>query len=65
MSTLSLILILCPMIAVLAVLIIGIFGMAKGNDFDRKYGNKLMQARVWLQSAALIMFALSLLLAKK
>jgi VIT1/CCC1 family predicted Fe2+/Mn2+ transporter len=56
---------LCPMIAVLAVLFIGIFGMIKGSEFDKKYGNKLMQARVWLQFAALIMFALVLLVAKK
>jgi hypothetical protein len=53
------------MAAVLAVLIIGIFGMGQGGSFNQKYGNKLMQARVYLQAAALLFFVLTFLTYKK
>lgn len=52
------------MLATLAVLIIGIILMARGGEANRKYGNKLMVARVALQGAAIAMLVL-LLLAKK
>jgi hypothetical protein len=48
--------------AVLGVLIVGVFGMLKGGEFNRKYGNKLMQLRVVLQGVALVMIVLFLLL---
>jgi hypothetical protein len=54
-------LMILTMLAVLASLVIGIFGMAKGGEFNRKYGNKLMQARVWLQAGALGFFVLTIL----
>jgi hypothetical protein len=56
---------LLAMAAVLAVLIIGVFGMAKGGEFNKKYGNRLMQARVYLQAGALLFFALAVLNYKK
>lgn len=48
------------MLAVLGVLFTGIASMLVGGEFNRKYGNRLMQARVGLQAAAI---ALLLLLA--
>jgi hypothetical protein len=39
--------------------------MARGGDFNRKYGNKLMRARVMLQATALGLFVLAVLSAKK
>ena len=48
--------------AVLGVLIVGVLGMLRGGEFNRKYGNKLMQLRVLLQGVALIMIVLFLLL---
>ncbi len=39
---------------VLAILIIGIGGFAKGGDFNRKYANKLMQLRILAQFLAVI-----------
>lgn len=48
-------------LAVLGVLITGIFSMIKGGEFNRKYGNHLMQARVILQGVALALFALAFL----
>jgi hypothetical protein len=51
--------------AVLGVLLVGVFGMAKGGEFNKKYGNKLMRARVVLQGVALGFFALAVLSANK
>ncbi len=47
------------MAAVLGVLAVGIFSMLKGGEFNKKHGNRLMQARVALQGLALLMFALA------
>ena len=46
-------------LSVLGVLILGIVSMIKGGEFNKKYGNKLMQARVGLQGVALLMLALA------
>ena len=48
------------MFAVLAVMIGGIVSMTKGGEFNEKYGNRLMQARVYLQALALFFFALAI-----
>ena len=42
------------MLAVLAVLLIGVIGFAKGGKFNAKNGNKLMQLRVLLQFVAIV-----------
>jgi hypothetical protein len=47
------------MVAVLGVLIVGIVAMIKGGEFNKKYGNKLMRARVILQGVALAFLALA------
>ena len=46
-------------VATLGALAIGLFSMAKGGEFNKKHGNKLMQARVMLQGLALGMLALA------
>jgi hypothetical protein len=46
---------------VLAVLGLGLFAMVKGGEFNKKHGNKLMQARVFLQGIALGLFFLAYL----
>ncbi len=43
--------------AVVLVLLVGVFAMARGGEFNRKYGNKLMRARVLLQALALLIIA--------
>ena len=53
------ILALLAMLSVVGVLVVGIFSMAKGGAFNEKYGNKLMQARVYLQGLALVLLALA------
>ncbi len=46
----------------LVVLFAGVFTMARGGEFNRKWGNKLMRARVVTQGLAiLLLLALFLL----
>jgi Hypoxia induced protein conserved region len=59
MSTFFIICMVIAMVALLVVLVTGILSMAKGGAFNTKYGNKLMQARVYLQALALIMLVLA------
>ena len=47
------------MASVLGVLVVGIISMVKGGEFNKKYGNRLMQLRVTLQGLALALFALA------
>jgi len=49
--------------AVLAVLLVGVGGMLKGGEFNRKYGNKLMRLRVLLQFVAVILLFFIVVLA--
>lgn len=49
------------MLAVLGVLILGLVNMAKGGEFNKKYGNILMRWRVGLQALALALFVMAVL----
>ena len=49
------------MAATALVLVVGLISMAKGGEFNLKYGNKLMRARVFLQGATLLCFVLALM----
>ena len=44
--------------AVIVVLIIGVFAMSRGGEFNRKYGNKMMRLRVALQLIAVVLILL-------
>ena len=46
------------MIAVVVILMIGIGGFAKGGEFNRKYANKLMRARIAAQFVAVVLILL-------
>ncbi len=52
------------MLATLVVLIIGIGLMARGGEANRKYGNKMMVARVALQGCAIAVLVILLLIKK-
>ncbi len=41
--------------AVLAILMVGIVGFARGGDFNRKYANKIMRLRILAQAVAVVM----------
>jgi hypothetical protein len=54
-------LLLIAMFATLGALAIGLAGFFHGGEFNRKYGNKLMQARVALQAIAVALLLVILL----
>lgn len=58
METLTMGVLLLAMVAVVAVLMIGIGGFAKGGKFNAKYGNKMMQLRLLLQFVAVCLIVL-------
>lgn len=58
MNTGILILLAVTLAAVVIVLLTGVVGMARGGDFNAKYGNKLMRLRVILQGLAIVLFIL-------
>jgi hypothetical protein len=51
--------------AVLVSLVLGLFVMVKGGEVNKKYGNRLMRARVTLQGLALLLFVLAMLASDK
>ena len=53
-----LILMLAFAFATVGVLFTGIISMFRGGEFNRRYGNKLMRARVILQGITLVLLAL-------
>jgi len=54
-------LLLIAMLATLGALVVGLAGFFHGGEFNRKYGNKLMQARVALQAIAVVLLLVILL----
>lgn len=58
MSKIAPVVMVVLLIAVVAVLLIGVFAMARGGGFNAKYGNKLMRARVALQALAIVVLGI-------
>jgi hypothetical protein len=56
------ILLFIAMLATAAVLVVGLAGFFQGGEFNVKYGNKLMRARVALQALALVLLAIILMM---
>ena len=53
------------LLATLGILLAGVVGMAKGGEFNQKYGNKLMRLLVLFQfTAILLMLVLGYLFGK-
>ena len=61
MGAFGVVLLVALMMATVGVLVGGIIVMARGGETNRKYGNKLMAARVTLQGAALLVGVLLLM----
>ncbi len=53
------------LVALLVVLGLGIFSMARGPEFARKYSNKIMRLRILIQLLALLSFMLLLFILEK
>jgi Hypoxia induced protein conserved region len=52
-------------IATIAVLFLGLFSMARGGEFNRKYGNLFMRFRVLFQAITIALVLLALFLASR
>ena len=64
MSTYAIVGMVLAMLAVLGVLGMGLYTMVRGKDTTGHKTNRLMWWRIYLQAAALALFALALVLAK-
>lgn len=58
-KTLFYLLVVCCL-AVVVILAIGIGGFAKGGEFNRKHGNRMMRWRLIAQAVAIAVFLLYL-----
>ena len=56
------ILLIATMAATLGVLIVGVVSMAKGGEFNARYGNKLMRLRILMQGIAVALFVIRMIL---
>ena len=54
-------LLIIAMLATLGVLLLGLFSMARGGDFNRRNSNRFMRWRVVLQGTAIVLFLLLVL----
>jgi len=52
------------LLVVLGILFTGLVAMARGGEFNRKYGNRLMRWRVIAQAGALAILALAFLFSR-
>ena len=47
------------MFMTLGIVFAGIFTMARGGEFNQRWGNKLMQMRVIMQMIAIVLFVIA------
>lgn len=64
MAIFATILMVIGMVATLGILATGIVSMARGGEFNERWGNRLMRYRIVAQGFALAMFAIGLVLLK-
>ena len=57
MSQVAPYLMVVALVAVVLVLLAGVYTMARGGEFNKKYGNRLMRVRVVLQALAVLVLA--------
>jgi hypothetical protein len=53
-------LIIAALLATIASLVMGIWSMGHGGEFDEKHSNQLMRARVGFQGLALVLLLVAL-----
>ncbi|MDF2366292.1 twin transmembrane helix small protein [Sneathiella sp.] len=47
--------IIAAVVATALVLLFGVLTFARGGDFNRRYGNKLMRLRILMQAVAVVL----------
>ena len=62
MAVFAIILMVVGMVLTLGILATGLIAMARGGEFNDRWGNKLMRYRIVAQAFALAMFAIGLML---
>ena len=62
MNTASVVLLVLALLMTLGVLFAGLVTMARGGEFNRRHGNRLMRWRVIAQGTALLIFALAMMM---
>ena len=65
MNTAVSVLIVLGLGAPLAVLGVGVVAMFRGGEFNRRYGNKLMRARIIVQGATILVLVLAFMLLRE
>lgn len=65
MSSIFLILVIVTCLIVLIILMFGIGSFAKGDNFGRKYSNKLMRWRIIAQAVAVLLIIVFVYFEKK
>lgn len=55
--------IIAAVVATALVLLVGVLTFARGGDFNRRYGNKLMRLRIAMQAVAVVLIMISLWIA--
>jgi len=58
-------LVVVAVLLVLAVLVFGLLTFMRGGEFNRKYGNKIMQARIVAQVLAVLVILLYVFLRRQ
>ncbi|MBL4665844.1 MAG: twin transmembrane helix small protein [Sneathiella sp.] len=53
-------LIIAAVAATVLVVTVGLIGMARGGEFNKKYGNKLMRLRLVMQAIAVLLLLVAL-----
>jgi hypothetical protein len=56
------VLLFAAMAATFGVLVVGVVSMAKGGEFNARYGNKLMRLRILMQGIAVALFVILMIL---
>ncbi|MSO80289.1 MAG: twin transmembrane helix small protein [Alphaproteobacteria bacterium] len=64
MATVLAILVGFTLLAVVGVLAAGVLGMARGGEFNRRHGNRLMRYRVGLQFLAVVLIVVLVLVVR-
>ncbi|MBL6929250.1 MAG: twin transmembrane helix small protein [Rhodospirillales bacterium] len=55
-------LVIAAVLGTLAALVLGLVTMARGGEFNARYGNRLMRLRVLIQGLAVVMLLIAMVL---
>ena len=65
MGTAFYVLVPLALAATVVVLMLGLFSMARGGDFNAKWSNRLMRLRVFMQLLAILLIAAAVMFSQR